>query len=513
MAGERYKLIVKNGRVAMKTLGGFFNYLLGIKDVAGAGTVLNGIVDWTIQNRTKTTAEWTADTTTILLRGQLGIEDTGDGNFKAKIGNGTGLWSALGYITGSGGSSSFANLTGDPYDNTALSDALNDKADQTDLAQEIQDRQNADSILASAITSTQNDIDTHEANTSNPHGVTAAQVGTYTTTQIDNKDSATLSSANTYTDNAVSSAAVGKLSDQGNYDASGNTYPVAANTNPVVAQVKKGFLWTISVGGTLGGVAVTTGDVVRALVDNPGQTSSNWVVTENNIGYVPENNANKSNSLADIASTSKFPVWAILVSYVTGLGYLLASVAASTYVSLSGSYSDPSWITSLSWSKITGARFKRIINSKYLDSSPITGITPGTPTYLDSILIPGGSYTGGDFWWMYSFDNKTGNNAATSQRLYINTSATLSGATLLAQATTNATTDSATIGRMAIVRSNSQILISDPLTAQQNADGLNSGLVTLVSINLLIDQYLIAAEAPSSASDTVKNHAIISYKD
>lgn len=129
MAGERYRLIVKNGRALMESLGGFFNYLLGIKDVSGAGTVTNGIVDWTIQHRTQTTAQWGADTTTVLLRGQLGIEDTGDGNFKAKIGNGSGLWSALGYISGSGGSVSFADLTGSPSDNAALASALNAKLD------------------------------------------------------------------------------------------------------------------------------------------------------------------------------------------------------------------------------------------------------------------------------------------------------------------------------------------------------------------------------------------------
>lgn len=34
--------------------------------------------------------------------------------------------------------------------------------------------------------------------------------------------------------------------------------------------------------------------------------------------------------------------------------YLTTSTAASTYASLSGSYANPSWITSLAWSKITG---------------------------------------------------------------------------------------------------------------------------------------------------------------
>ena len=44
-----------------------------------------------------------------------------------------------------------------------------------------------------------------------------------------------------------------------------------------------------------------------------------------------EDTANKSTTTADIASTTKFPVWSAVVSYVTGLGYLLASTASSTY--------------------------------------------------------------------------------------------------------------------------------------------------------------------------------------
>ncbi len=43
----------------------------------------------------------------------------------------------------------------------------------------------------------------------------------------------------------------------------------------------------------LGGVAVNIGDSVRALVDTPGGTPSNWNVLESNIGFIPENSANK----------------------------------------------------------------------------------------------------------------------------------------------------------------------------------------------------------------------------
>ena len=94
----------------------------------------------------------------------------------------------------------------------------------------------------------------------------------------------------TETDSAISSAVVGLLDDRGNYNASGNVFPSSGGSGAAGA-ILKGDLWTISVGGTLNGIAVTAGDVLRALADTPGQTGSNWVVTENNLGYVPVNSA------------------------------------------------------------------------------------------------------------------------------------------------------------------------------------------------------------------------------
>ena len=81
---------------------------------------------------------------------------------------------------------------------------------------------------------------------------------------------------------------VGLLDDRGNFDASSNTFPAAGGSGSGGA-VLKGDLWTISVAGTLGGTAVTPGDIVRALTDAPGQTASNWAVSETNIGYTALN--------------------------------------------------------------------------------------------------------------------------------------------------------------------------------------------------------------------------------
>lgn len=97
--------------------------------------------------------------------------------------------------------------------------------------------------------------------------------------------------AKAYADGLV----VGLLDDRGDYDASVNTFPAAGGSGAAGA-VLKGDVWMISVAGTLGGVAVEAGDVIRALIDTPGQTAGNWTITERNLGYVPENPANKDAS-------------------------------------------------------------------------------------------------------------------------------------------------------------------------------------------------------------------------
>lgn len=96
---------------------------------------------------------------------------------------------------------------------------------------------------------------------------------------------------NTYATQAYADAlVVSLLDDRGNYNASSNVFPSSGGSGAAGA-ILKGDLWTISVAGTLGGHAVTPGDVVRALVDTPGSTDSNWAIGENNFGYVALNQA------------------------------------------------------------------------------------------------------------------------------------------------------------------------------------------------------------------------------
>lgn len=116
-------------------------------------------------------------------------------------------------------------------------------------------------------------------------------------------DAAVLTTANAYTDSKV----VNLWDDRGNYDASGNVFPSSGGSGTAGA-VLKGDIWTVSVAGTLGGTVVALGDTVRALVDTPGQTASNWAIAAHGIGYTAENSAHKNAASGYPGLNSSFAV-------------------------------------------------------------------------------------------------------------------------------------------------------------------------------------------------------------
>jgi hypothetical protein len=112
------------------------------------------------------------------------------------------------------------------------------------------------------------------------------------------------------------SIVVGLLDDRGNYNASSNLFPSTGGSG-LSGAVLKGDLWYISVTGTLGGVSVPVGASVRALVDNPAQTSTNWSILNVGLGFTPENVVNKSTNVAtDGASDTKYPSVKAVKDYV-----------------------------------------------------------------------------------------------------------------------------------------------------------------------------------------------------
>ena len=135
-----------------------------------------------------------------------------------------------------------------------------------------------------------------------------------------------------YTKTEVDNKVAGLLDLRGAYDASSNLFPIISGSGPS-GDVLKGDFWFVSVPGILNSKAVTVGDSFFALVDAPGQTSTNWEVLETNIGYVPENVANKTDDIETnkLSSTIYGSAKAIVTWCLTYL-FTNAPVKATTFV-------------------------------------------------------------------------------------------------------------------------------------------------------------------------------------
>jgi len=123
--------------------------------------------------------------------------------------------------------------------------------------------------------------------------------------------------------------------DRGNYNASSNTFPSNGGSG-VSGAILKGDIWTISVAGTLGGVNVGTGDTVRALVDNPSTTLSNWAFGESVLNAVTLTGTQTITN-----KTLTFPIISTInnggtITIPTGTGTLAFTSNLSAYLPLSG---------------------------------------------------------------------------------------------------------------------------------------------------------------------------------
>lgn len=322
----------------------------------------------------------------------------------------------------------------------------------------------------------QGDIDAHANRTDNPHNVTKAQVGLSNVDNTSDMDKP-VSTAQAAADTAVANAAatdattkanaaeanakayadtlvVGLVDDRGNFDASGNLFPSSGGSGTAGA-ILKGDLWTVSVAGTLGGNAVTAGDLVRALVDTPGQTSANWAVTENNIGYVAENAANKAttmsgNTTSNVVYLSAKAVydWAVAtfqtIITAAGWGSFINSLTSKStpvdadYITLMDS-ADSNNAKKLSWANLK-ATLKTYFDTLYSSNTKtillsttgntVTGTT--SESILFSGLIAANTFQSGDVAEIKYTVVRVNPGQVFTLKLYLNTTNSLSGATLIA---------------------------------------------------------------------------------
>lgn len=111
----------------------------------------------------------------------------------------------------------------------------------------------------------------------------------------------------------VDTAVTGLLDYRGSYNASTNLFPSTGGSG-LLGAVLKGDFWICSVPGTLGGESVTAGDLIIAIVDTPGQTSSNWDLIEHNIGSYVSSVSGTTNRITSTGGST--PQIDISASYV-----------------------------------------------------------------------------------------------------------------------------------------------------------------------------------------------------
>lgn len=175
----------------------------------------------------------------------------------------------------------------------------------------------------------------------------SAVLGAFTLAQLSTAVSDADVASVAYADSLV----VGLLDDRGNYNASVNTFPAAGGSGAAGA-ILKGDLWTVSVAGTLGGAAVTAGDLVRAIVDTPGQTASNWAISETNIGYVALNAA-LANGTFYVGNGSGIGTAVSMSGAVTMSNAGVVSLGSFTIAQLSTAISDADLGTLATQSSVT----------------------------------------------------------------------------------------------------------------------------------------------------------------
>jgi hypothetical protein len=93
---------------------------------------------------------------------------------------------------------------------------------------------------------------------------------------------------------------------RGGYDASSNVYPSTGGSG-VAGAILAGDMWAIITGGTLDGIAVVSGDLIIAKIDNATNVTADWNILSTNISYVPEDEANKVTSISGASTNVQYP--------------------------------------------------------------------------------------------------------------------------------------------------------------------------------------------------------------
>lgn len=144
------------------------------------------------------------------------------------------------------------------------------------------------------------------------------------------------------------------------------------------------------------------------------------------------------------------------------------------------------------------------------DSAAVTGTT--TVTKLRSQLIPAGTFDVGDIIRVRWRDRKTGVAGNATHSLYVHTSDTVTGASLLGFFTQTGTRLSFQGKRDLVIKSSTVTEVADNGTSLVTDDADIQTAFDNINVNWAVDQYIIFAVNPANAGDSMINSSYIIEK-
>jgi hypothetical protein len=142
-------------------------------------------------------------------------------------------------------------------------------------------------------------------------------------------------------------------------------------------------------------------------------------------------------------------------------------------------------------------------------TTPTGSVNSTSITLIHSILIPANTFVADDIVTIETCNSKSATNNTFSQYFYINTSASLSGAILIATNTAVANNIRAAqlYRRLAINvaagTGNATIAVNSAFGARDDISGTYTTGFSTLSINWTVDQYLIVAGSVVNTSDSL----------
>lgn len=315
-----------------------------------------------------------------------------------------------------------------------------------------------------------------------------------------------------------------------------NVVASAIFTDPAPTE-GKGFIVFVRNGtATVGGVGYSTaGTLIRRIYHSGAWANyTGTSVDVNTIGAAINGAASATPNDTDLVisvdtSVAKKNTWtqikAFLKTYFDTLYATVASVSGKEDTSnKSSSYTASSTTTYANTkalvdglatklnsndSSVTDTRINRAIFKQNLTLSH-TGDTSNTLKY--SSLIAGGTFNANDLLKFAALVGATSNANAKTFRFYFNTSASLSGATLIASHALSSGALTIAVSRFMVFKNSVSSQEISPTGVSYQSEYVSSGTLapTTLSINFAVDQYFIVALQLGNSADTAYIYGLTS---